>query len=284
MVYRDKMTLLDVLDQYRKCSDLEPNSVGYYKRVVNQLHRWNDGPVTLDRLTSELVNDFFAFLREEGKTPGYRRSLRTGILALWRYAASEGDAPHAPRTIARIRVPSKAVHTWSAAEVKRLREYASRVHGYFRVSGAPRADYFFTLIGAAWYTGLSQADLHRLTLADFRNGNLVIGRKKTGCRISVSIPEDDMRLIVRFAHRYSTSEIWPLWASPEMFRKTFRKIVKAAGLTGPFKTLRASAGTAYEIEHPGYGHLFLGNSRDVFMKNYFDTRRQPGELASAPKL
>ena len=36
------------------------------------------------------------------------------------------------------------------------------------------------------------------------------------------------------------------------------------------KYLRSSSGTAVEKASPGRGHLHLGNTRDVFERNYLD--------------
>ncbi len=52
----------------------------------------------------------------------------------------------------------------------------------------------------------------------------------------------------------------------------------------PGKTLRASAGTYYELANPGMGHVFLGNTRDVFLASYYDPRREPHDLPRAPDL
>jgi hypothetical protein len=111
-------------------------------------------------------------------------------------------------------------------------------------------------------------------------------RSKTGRMVLVGIPPEEVAAIVAYhaLGGLGAGPLWPRWGSDEAFRRAFAHITRAAGLAGPWKTLRASAGTAFEIANPGMGHVFLGNTRDVFMKNYYDPRREPNSLPHAPRL
>lgn len=276
------MELRHLLQNYRISKGISDSSCEYYLRCVKQLERFTGHPPDTSDLQRDRVNQW---LHAKSGKPAYRKSLRTGIMAIWSFAADSGYC-EPPKGIASVRLCASPVHSWSTQDVARLREHATRQPGVFRDSTIPRGRYFGTLISAAWYLGLSACDLHRLTMADFDRGNLQFNRQKTGQRVAVAIPTDEWQLVVIYAEiaNVGNGPIWPRWGTPEAFRKAFRPIVAAAGLTGPWKTLRASAGTAYEIAHPGQGHIFLGNTRDVFMKNYYDPRREPGSLPHAPRL
>lgn len=279
------MKLSELIPLYAETKDLEPGTVGYYQRTVSVFNRWHGKPVDVEELTDSLVNRFLAHLREQENTSHYRKSLQIGICALWKFATKRGLVP-APEDVAKIRVKRKPVHTWSTAEVARLKSEARRTLGVFRTNLIPRGQYFATIITAAWYTGLSQVDLHKLKLSHFKDGKLTWTRTKTGAWAAMQIPADEWAEILRYAEIsvLGDQELWPRFTCDEGFRSTFRKIRDAAGLNGPFKTLRASAGTAFEIAHPGFGHRFLGNTRDVFMRNYYDPRREDNDLPQAPSL
>lgn len=266
------ITLESLLDSYAIARGVTPSTVGYYRRCLNVFQSAGGNELTADAINR--------FLHAKHGSNHYRKSLRTGLVALAKYAESIGLAPSLGR-VARVKAPASPVRTWSSSEVSQLRECALRLTGRFHQTRQPRGRYFHAIIGGAWYLGLSQVDLHRLTLDDFRDGNLVCTRQKTGVTIRVGLPREEWELCVRIA---VDGRIWPLWGSREIFARTFASIVSDAGLTGPWKTLRASAGTAYEIENPGLGHVFLGNTRDVFMRNYYDPRRERSTLPHAPTL
>lgn len=278
------MTLSQLLGCYSRSRGLRDSSIAYFRRCLSQLDRFLGRPATVHDLDADTVNRWLWSLRS--KAPHYRRSLRTAIVALWRFAAELHLTPNCAR-VAQVRINYRCPRSWSAEEVAEIREVSRILPGSFRNTSIPRGRYFHTLIGAAWYLGLSSADLHQLTLRDFAvNGQLAISRQKTGQRVNVGLPPDEWDAVVRFAcwRRGVDGPVWPLWGTPEAFRRQFRLLVHSVGLDGSWKVLRASAGTAYELAHPGQGHMFLGNTRDVFLKSYYDPRRQPATLPHAPRL
>lgn len=272
------MLLNTLLDDYAITRGVRPSTVVYFRRCLQQFgpHR------TVDDLCPDTIN---RFLGNKPGTPGYRRSLRRGLLALLWFAAERGlTEPPRPRSIAMIRQPRAAVRTWSAADVARLRQVAAQIPGEFRGTLIPRGKYFSSMIAGAWYLGLSQIDLHQLRMADFVNRNLTVARSKTGGFVRVGLPEAEWETCLELAAFDPQWRPWQPWGSREIFARTFAHITKQAGLTGPWKTLRASAGTAYELANPGMGHVFLGNTRDVFLRSYYDPRREPQDLPRAPDL
>ncbi len=275
------MLLNTLLDDYAIARGVRPSTVVYFRRCISQFSRFRPQP-TVDDLCPDALNHF---LSAKPGTPGYRRSLRRGLLALMWFAVERGLAdPPRPRSVARIKQARTAVRTWSPDDVVKLRSCAACLPGEFRGSTVPRGKYFASMIAGAWYLGLSQVDLHNVRMADFVQRNLTVSRQKTGGFVKVGLPDDEWELCLELATHDPLWRPWRLWGSREIFARTFARIVRDAGLTGPWKTLRASAGTAYELAHPGFGHVFLGNTRDVFLKNYYDPRREPNQLPHAPDL
>lgn len=275
--------LTKLLVEYSVSRGLRPSSVAYFRRCVQQFEKHLGRAASIDDLTDYQISAFLA--AKADRAPAYRKSLRTGLIALARYAADEGDK-EPPRRVAPVRVPRTPPEAWSGAEVQRLRRHAERLSGTFRGTSIPRGRYFETLITAAWYLGLSEIDLRRLRPSDFVGGRLVTTRSKTGHRVAVSLPTDEWERLLTYLSIscHTGGPIWPLWGSREIFRRTFGEIVAKAKLTGSFKKLRISAGTAYEVAHPGLGHQFLANTRDVFLRSYYDPRQEQAELPHAPRL
>lgn len=267
------MSLEQLLDRYAVSRGIGLSTIEYYRRCLN-VYRSSGGA----ELSLAAINQF---LWNKAGSPHYRKSLRTALVSLARFAESIGESTDRVTAIAPVRVSQRPVKSWSSDEVSRLRVCALKLRGHFKSTCQSRSIYFHSMIGAAWYLGVSQIDLHRLTLSDFVDGNLVVNRQKTGATVRVGLPPDEWTAAQRLA---VDGHIWPQWGSREIFARTFARIVATAGLSGPWKTLRASAGTAYEIAHPGMGHIFLGNTRDVFMRSYYDPRREPGVLPHAPLL
>lgn len=243
----DKPTIQAVLDEYLLCHDLSGGTPDYYRRVVGVLCHWHGRPVLREEFTATLVNQFLAAKQEAGRSSYYRRSLRSGLRALLRFAHG---------TCERLR-PVKCAElesdTWTPQEVGALAYSA----GGFRL-----------LIMTAYFTGLSECDLRRLRGEDIsQDGAIRFRRQKTGKTVLVGIPPE-LR-----AELPAAGLLFPLRTSGEYFRRMFRVIVKAAGLKGTFKKLRRSSGTEIELLHPGRGHIHLGNTRPIFEAHYWDKRR-----------
>jgi integrase len=138
-----------------------------------------------------------------------------------------------------------------------------------------------TIIPAAWYTGLSFCDLLRVERSNILPGGvLVIERSKTKKRVVVWLPPE----LTRQLHQRFPGRLWVLTTSQEYFRRQFKKIAAAAGLTGSFKKLRKSSGTAIEILHPGRGHEHLGNTRQVFEQHYLSVAAMPLKPLKPPTI
>lgn len=257
----------DLLAEYLLMRDLRPDTERFYRRTVAVFDGWARGQA----MTPETVSQFLRDKQRAGASPYYLRSLRSGLRALLNFAGHR-------EPIRGVRLPPLDNATWQPGDVCRL------------VSVVPavlykRQCYWATIIPAAWYTGLSQCDLWRLdrTHVDAA-GVLRLRRSKTG-RLVVCRPPAAILDVLQ----HSDGPPWKLQTSPEYFRREFARIVSAAGLVGTFKTLRRSAGTDAERNHPGRGHELLANSRRVFEWHYLDSSLEsdpigPRLLDDAPPL
>lgn len=267
----------ELLQDYLLARDLEETTEQYYRRVVSVYWKWQQKAAPRADFAPEIVSKFLQDKQREGKSSHYRKSLRNALRALLNHAGQTGP-------IRTVRLDALHPNAWDAAEVARL--VASIDKAIFAKSIAPvavdRRWFWRTIIPMAWYTGLERMDLcnrfENKSIAP--NGIIVTERHKTGKRVVSLIPED-------FAAELRKRPPGPLWnfnRSIEYFRKEFKLIVGAAGLTGTFKKLRKSSGTAAEMLHPGRGHEHLANSRAIFEKHYLAVDAIPANPLSPPKL
>lgn len=258
-----------VLSAYLLQSDLAETSIEYYRKSAQVYCRWR---ITAgeSEFSAESVSRFLLAKQEAGKSSHYRASLRNALRALLRFAGCSDK-------LRNVKVSALTPSAWTPAEIAKLIAACAHMPDSSQV-------FWQTLIAAAWYTGLSQADLHRVKIDDFAaDGTLEIARRKTGRIAFVQVPKE----VLASVRPHRDGRCWPLLTSPEWFRRTFAKIVKRAGLFGAFPKIRKSSGTYAELLNPGRGHEHLANSRKVFESNYLSRRHiaakplGPGQLPAA---
>lgn len=255
-----------VLEAYLLQNDLAETSQEYYRKSVGVFRHWSESAGS-PAFSAESVSRFLLAKQEAGKSSHYRASLRNALRALLRFAGSTGK-------LRQVKLATLTPAAWTPAEIARLIDACDHMPEASRI-------YWQTLIAAAWYSGLSQADLHRVKRDDFaEDGTLEIARRKTGRIAFVLVPREVLDTI----HPHRDGRCWPLLTSREWFRRTFAKIVKRAGLTGTFPKLRKSSGTYAELLNPGRGHEHLANSRKIFESNYLSRRHVARSPLSPPTL
>jgi hypothetical protein len=260
------MNAKEVLEAYLLQTELAATSIEYYRKSVQVFERWA-AVAGLPEFSAESVSRFLLAKQEAGKSSHYRASLRNALRALLRFAGCKDK-------LRQVKLGTLAPAAWTPAEIAKL------ITACGHMPDASR-DYWETLIAAAWYTGLSQADLHRVRLDDFAaDGTLEIARRKTGRIAFVAVQREVLDRI----RPHRDGRCWPLLTSREWFRRTFAKIVKRAGLAGTFPKIRKSSGTYAEIANPGRGHEHLANSRKVFETNYLSRRHIARAPLSPPTL
>lgn len=255
-------TVYDLLDDYLLTHELKEESAGYYRRMIGVLCSWARHRVPLDEFTIDLVNRLLLDKQRSGRASSYRKSLRSGLRAL----LSHHCGGIVTGKLRPVKVEDLAIEVWSAAEVRRLVDACD----YMR---EPRKRLWWkTIIAAGYYTGFSNCDLWALPVSAIdERGIVAIKRAKTGKPVVARIPVSCLMEIRSLGHCRGLA--WGRPMSKESFRRTFRRIVKKAGLVGTFKKLRKSCGTSVEMLYPGRGHIALGNSRAIFERHYFGRKQ-----------
>lgn len=276
----DQDSLYRWIDTYQLRHDISEETAAFYRRSIATFERWTGcvlGPETCDET---VVNSGLKRMIDAGRSPHYVRSVRTGVLTIWRDMADAGRCGP-PGRIRPVRLGVPIVEVWSPEDVGRLVAAAGELHGTFRTTGLDRATYWETLIRTAWDTALRRRDLQQLRRRQV-GLEWVHWQHKTHKPLRVRLRASTLEAIDRW-HRHQDAVLWPPWGTDEAFRAAFRRIVSAAGIAaGPWKRIRKSAGTAAERCCPGTGHLLLGNTRAVFERHYLDVAAvvgpQPPEL------
>jgi len=254
-------TVEDLLQDYLAAHDVAKTTADYYRRMVKVLNRWACGPVPLDSFTVRLVNRMLQDFQIANKAAYYRKTVRSAMRSLLAHR-NDGILTGKLRT---VRVDPLEPEVWTAEEIQRLINTCN----YMR-SDRKRL-WWQTLIAVGYFTGLSNGDLWRVRRADIdATGVVRLRRNKTRKPIAMRIPNEWLARLSKLARRDE-----PIWGRPmaeETFRETFARIVGKAKLTGSFKRLRKSCGTSVEMQHPGKGHIALGNSARVFEQHYFSRR------------
>lgn len=248
-------TILSVLESFLLARDLAPDSIRFYRSQISVFCGWSgcaDPPLSVDA-----VNRFLLAKQEEGKSWSYRKALRTALRALLNHAGITGK-------LRPVKSQPLDPTSWTFEEVQRL------------IVACGNDQWLATLVEAAWWTGLSKRDLDQLEFRHFSVGGVLRWRRtKTSTAVVVAIPPELLDKLPR------QGKCWPRRFSNEYFRRYFRRVVKAAGLTGTFKKLRKSSGTAVEMRYPGCGHRHLGNTRRVFELHYLAAQQMEPLLPAA---
>lgn len=262
---------------------LRDGSPGYRRQLlwcVGFLEQWLGRELAISQLSDVLIRDY-VFAHRGRLAPRTLRNRRNMLLRLLNHACDDETLavrPNPPRRSTRpaIRVAAANISTWTIGEVRHLLATAeSLTREYPGHMLASR--YWSSWIRAAWDSGLRGCDLRSLERHWINErGILTIRQQKTGKNHYAAFRPSTLAAIDRLWNE-SRRFVWPLFCSLSEWRKEAADLVKAAGLTGSIGMLRHSAGTAVELQHPGHGPLFLGNTPDVFYAHYFDRSRAVGQ-------
>lgn len=243
-------TLRQIVSDYITVHDLAETTCDHYHATAAYFRSWHRREITEDEFTPELVSAFLLAKQRDGCSSHYRQSLRRVLVTFLRYCGKTGK-------VRNVRLEPLEPVAWTPEEVQRL---------IAAVDGCMRHRHFWrVVIQVGYYTGLNARDIFRLDRSAIDGaGILRTKRGKTSAKVMAQIPPDLLSMLP------SRGKICPWKYSATNFQTVFSRIVKRAGLTGSFKTLRKSAGTQAEKLHPGCGHILLANSRAVFEKHYMN--------------
>jgi integrase len=264
-------TLRQAIDHYTLYRQLAPQTIAWYSRAVSVYCHWAGGDLPLAEFTGEAISRMLLAKEAEGRSLYYLKSLRGGLVSLLRHLRGGLVEP-----VRSIRPPPLDPIALTPAEVERLLGACQML--------APEIRWRYVLmISIGYYTGLDAADIWRLERRHFAaNGSLFFRRGKTGNAVFVRVPEDVLVLIDKHCPRHGP--IIQMGVGKERVRQIMVQLFARAGLCGSFKTLRKSAGSLVEQQHPGTGHRHLGNTRSIFEKHYEAQRITRGEPTMPPPV
>lgn len=272
--------LSDWVAEYTLSHQVSEETARMYERSIRIAGNWAGDRLPLAGMCDRRLNSALVAMQEAGRSTDYIRSIKSGVLCVWRDAADAGQCDP-PRKIRRLRALVKPPAIWSAEEISKLVIAADTLQGEFRTLPLSRSRWWHTLICAAWDSGLRRRDLHRLTREDCKS-EFVWKQNKTQKPVKVRLRQATLAAIDAWG-RTDDVPLWPLWGTDNAFLYDWHRIVAGAGIPyGPFKRIRKSAGTAAEQVTPGAGHYMLGNTRAVFERSYLDPMRI--ETPQPPKL
>lgn len=257
-----------------------PGQEGHLRNTASMLGRFLGREALLSDLNAVTLNAFLRSL-EGTRRPSTLAGRRGCVVAIVQAAIDAGLIADFPvRRIRSYRKSAVVPQAWTPDDVKKLLEAARSLHGCHK--GVERSKWWCAYIRTAYETGLRPVDLHLLTNASISSaGVIAIEQHKTGKAILRRVSQTTLRLIRELRR---PERIFGGWLGKDQRRTWFAKIVQKAGLTGTFYRLRSTCGTLVDRQHPGQGHIALGNGRAVFEKHYLAKNVDLGAILMPPEV
>lgn len=254
--------------------DLRGSTRVFYVCKLNNFERWLGRAALLDDLSATTVNAFLDY-RMSDRSRETVRGEKAMIRAVWQAAFESGEIDRPPLRIKKIRRAVPEVEAWDCEQVNALLAAAMSQHGRFRVNHVPKALYWLAVVRVLFDTGLRAGDLLALETAKIRGpGCFTIRQNKTGLDVPVAISEAAWQAIDAI-RKPARKLIFGDILGRRAYFDGFADLARAAGLDGRSKMLRRTSGSMVERDHPGEGHVHLGNGRDVFTRHYLAKRLAP---------
>jgi integrase len=278
------LNVSDYVERYLLTRDVTPNYASLLQSRVRRFLVWRGGDCLIASLDCDEVNRFLADLQTTKASRVTVDNYRRALLCIWRAAYMDRLTENPPLRIRSIRKPRRIVNAFTQDEIRRLKEVAGRLGGFFH-NGVRRADFWVATIASAYSTGLRRGDLLSLRKEWIRaDGTVTLTQSKTGYPVTVQICPEALGRIRRMPIEQAHALPWPHHVNA--MPRQFRGIVKAAGVRPlQFRCLRASAGSYAEHQTPGNGPRMLGHrTAHVFHAHYEDVSITRPEAISPPPL
>jgi hypothetical protein len=284
------MQLSELMQTYLLEHNLQANTATQLRYAVLGLERFSGGTLDVKMVTSELLNRYVIYLSEK-RSLRYAKHHRTWLMSLLRAAAEMGELEEIPKRVRQVKVPQKVPSAWTPNQVSLLATQASSLEGVFRLHpNVPKRKWFHPFVLVRWDTALRLKDCLSIERTDiWPGGRISIVQSKTGQCHTVLLRETTIQAL---------SELWKLTPGSRMILPQlcelrhlyaeFSRLVKASGLDGTSRKLRASAATAAEQMGEGLATRLLGHrTPDLARKHYIDPRlihRAPVLPPALPEL
>jgi hypothetical protein len=267
--------------------------------AVGKFQQWAGEPLLASDFTDDLVNRWLRSLECAGKAPNTLKNRRVVVLTLWRYAFELGLIDTLPRRVRRFRVPASIPCAWSAEELSRLFAFAANLDGdgeFFTrpaidrrlsnlrhakrnggendvVSCIRHCDYWTAWLRVQYDSALRLGDMLRLLRHDITpEGKVSLVQRKSDRAITFRLRPETVAAVDRMAPKDKDEPIFAV-ASRRILTLHFRRLVKAAGLTGGTHKVRKTSATMIEALHPGSAMAHLGHKTpELAYRTYVDPR------------
>ena len=282
--YREApMTIFELIDGYCSKRDLSKNykhQLICFASVVSSQAGSKDAKKVL---RPESVNPLIS--RESGYADETRSNFRRRYLCLARYAKQQGVIKSiGKKKLFEVRKRASQPNGYTPEDASKVvqvvapnppewlqradRDWLSKP---MQGTGIVRRAWWLAYLLACWDSG-HPTDIRDLSRADLVKDVIYRPRGKTAtsgrvifCRLN------PLTMHAIKAMQWNGDQIFPNWGEGNNWNclwKDYRRICSLARVGGSLKWFRSGAGTDYEKNNPGQGHVLLANSRVVFERNY----------------
>lgn len=249
----------------------------------------------LSELSATVLAEYVGFLQQQGRSPRTQKAHRQLILALWRFAASQGMAPPLP-IIRPIKVPREQPDAWSIEEIVRIIDAAGKLKRA-SIGGVQANKFWRALLLVGYYTALRRKSIFSIRVADveLETGWLYVSaaRMKNRCGQQYRLGPDAIEAI-REIYNPKREMLFPAPPAMSVLNRHFRAILKLAGVPNQsrnklayFHKLRRTTVTHTAVKAGLAAAIALaGHSGPEVNARYIDPRflAQTDATAWLPKL
>lgn len=274
------MRLAELVQAYCLAREVSPPYKQQLAIAVDLFGRWlGHGPTTAD-LVDDAVNRWLVAYAV-GRRPATVRGKRGHLLAVWRWAFTEGLVDVAPRRVRKVSLPRTLPEAWQARQLAELLVAADQMPGWIRRWRRPWGAYFRGVILAGYDTGFRLGDLLALRWDQIgTDGAVLIVQHKTGWPLLTRLRLETLAALERLRHPDMPRPLG--LCGPVALRRRWRGLVRSAGLVGPPKMLRKSGATAVELACPGAAMYYLGHRTPGLAHRHYVDPRIAGQAPRQP--
>ncbi len=271
-MFKADTSIVTLVERYVAERDVSSTYAGHLRRAAIHLERWAGQTVMPSDLSECFLCEFLAELQQGNRTNRTVNNYRQCVLTIWTYAADLGLC-HQPvyRRVRRCKAIAPVVTAFSPADVAGLAVVSRRFK--WPVIPGPTFD---ALIRLGWDSGYRLSDCLGLRPGDIADGyvNIVVG--KTGRPLTRRLRPSTLA-VIEATNPENRTLIFPWALRREQFYIYFKRICRAAGLSGGFRYLRRGGATACECQQRGSAAEFLGHvdGGAVARASYIDARLLP---------
>lgn len=267
-------------------------SANHYVFTLRRLARHFDRSVLVSDLSNELVTEHLQWMLDNGMSAFTANSVRSDLLALWRFAVKRGHLQALP-DVDKLPTPKRQPQAWSLDELGKIFDQCQSRKGM--VGSVVASAWWLALVSILYDTGIRK----RAVLAIEREHiNLDAGwifvpaeSQKQNADQNFRISEDTVE-VIRAIWQPPRKFLLPWPWHPDKIWVDFGKILEAAGLPSTsrdkFHKIRRTTATQIAVRDSLEGAARqLGHSSEAMTKRYIDPRfmqsRDSTEILPRPK-